>query len=295
MSAQTVTATRQAMVQASRARTAWRRARRNPSLWVGGALVLAFLVLAAVGPYVAPHDPTAMDLDRKLSAPGAGHWAGTDQFGRDVLSRILHGARMSLLVALMAEAISLGLGVVVGLVSGYAGGTVDLVVQRIVEIMMAFPGLLLALAIVAVLGPGLTSVMLAVGIAGVPAYVRLVRGQVLAARQQEFVEAARAVGAHPWRIMLRHVLPNILSPVVVVATLGMAGAIQATASLSYLGLGAQPPEPAWGTMVAEGQAYIFNAWWMPTIPGLAIALAVLGFNLFGDGLRDLLDPRTRPK
>jgi peptide/nickel transport system permease protein len=279
----------------SGARELWKRARHNRMLWVGTTLIMIFVVIAVLAPVIARHDPIAMDLDVKLQAPSSAHWGGTDNFGRDVMARIFYGARISLLSALAAIAISVVLGTAIGLVSGYMGGWLDIVVQRLVEVAMAFPGLLLALAIVAVLGPGLMNVMLAVGLGGVPGYIRLVRGEVLSARNREYVEAARALGASDRRMMLLHVLPNILSPIVVVATLGTAGAILATASLSFLGMGAQPPTPAWGTMIAEGQSFLYNAWWMPTMPGVAIALCVLGFNLFGDGLRDLLDPKTSRK
>lgn len=263
------------------------------SLALGGVLVGLFVLMALLGPYLAPHDPLAMDLSARFQKPSAQHWAGTDQFGRDVFSRILHGAGTSLLAAVTAEAIALAAGTLIGLLSGYVRGRFDLVVQRILEILMAVPGLLLAVVIVAVLGPGLQNVMIAVGLAGIPTYARLVRGQVLAAAEQEYVEAARAMGAGSRRIMLRHIMPNIVAPVLVVGTMGLAGAIQATAALSYLGMGAQPPDPVWGTMVAEAQVFIYNAWWLAAAPGVVIALAVLGFNLFGDGLRDLLDPRTR--
>jgi peptide/nickel transport system permease protein len=274
------------------ARVLWKRSRHNKMFWTGSILVLLFVLMAVFAPVISLHDPIAMDLNVKLQAPGREHWGGTDNFGRDVMARIFYGARISLLSALAAVSIAVGVGTLVGLISGYLGGTVDLVVQRLVEVAMAFPGLLLALAIVAVLGPGQFNVMLAVGLGGVPGYIRLVRGEVLAVKYREYVEAARALGASDRRMMYRHVLPNILSPIVVVATLGTAGAIQATAALSFLGMGAQPPTPAWGTMIAEGQSFLYNAWWMPTIPGVAIGVCVLGFNLFGDGLRDLLDPKT---
>jgi len=271
----------------------YRRLGRNLSLLLGGLLVAAFVMMALLGPRLAPHDPFEMALDAKFQRPSVEHWAGTDQFGRDVFSRVLHGAGTSLLAAVTAEGIALAAGTLIGLMSGFIRGRFDLIVQRIVEILMAFPGLLLAVVIVAILGPGLVNVMIAVGLAGIPSYVRLVRGQVLSAAQNEYVEAARALGAGSRRIMVGHILPNISSPVLVVGTMGLAGAIQATAALSYLGMGAQPPEPVWGTMVAEAQVFIYNAWWLAAAPGVAIALAVLGFNLFGDGLRDLLDPRTR--
>lgn len=272
-----------------------KRILHHRTFMVGITLVLGLLLLTLLGPFVAPHDPIAMDLDAKLRPPGAGHWFGTDNFGRDVLSRVLHGAPVSLLTALAAVGLSVVIGTLVGLISGFAGGWVDLVIQRLVEVMLAFPGLLLALVVVAVLGPGLNNVVLAVGIGGIPGYVRLVRGQVLAVKEREFVEAGRAMGAGDWRLMLRHILPNILSPIVVVVTLGTAGAIQATAALSFLGMGAQPPAPVWGTMVAEAQSYLFNGWWMSVFPGGIIALATLGLNLFGDGLRDLTDPRSAQK
>lgn len=273
----------------------WKRARHNRTFWIGTILILIFVAMAIFAPLLSSHDPVAIDLNAKLKPPGDGYWGGTDNFGRDVLTRVFYGSRISLISSVAAIAISVVLGTVIGLISGFVGGWVDMVVQRLVEVALAFPGLLLALAIVAVLGPGQQNVMLAVGIGGVPAYIRLVRGEVLAARNREYVEAARALGASTWRMMFSHVLPNILSPIVVVSTLGIAGAIQATAALSFLGMGAQPPTPAWGTMISEGQSFLYNAWWMPTVPGLAIALSVLGFNLFGDGLRDLLDPRTSRK
>jgi peptide/nickel transport system permease protein len=272
-------------------REIWKRSRHNKMFWTGTILVLLFILMALLAPVIARYDPIAMNLEIKLQPPSAAHWGGTDNFGRDVVSRIFWGARLSLLSALAAVGLSMGIGLVIGLVSGYVGGALDMVVQRLVEVLMAFPGLLLALVIVAVLGPGQFNVMLAVGLGGVPGYSRLVRGEVLSAKNREYVEAARALGSSDWRMMFRHVLPNILSPIVVLATLGTAGAIQATAALSFLGMGAQPPTPSWGTMIAEGQSFLYNAWWMPTMPGVAIAICVLGFNLFGDGLRDLLDPK----
>ncbi|MBX6349954.1 MAG: ABC transporter permease [Clostridia bacterium] len=269
------------------------RRRLPPQIALGGSIVALVLLTAAFAPWIAPGDPTAMHLAEALRPPGPGHPAGTDNFGRDVFTRIVQGTRLSIGASLAAVAIAGVFGTALGLVSGYLGGWVDLLVQRLVDLMLAFPGLLLALGIVAVLGPGLANVMLAVGIAGVPGFARLVRGETLAVRSREFVLAAKSAGAPAFRIVLRHVLPNVASRVAVVATLALAGAILATASLSYLGLGAQPPTPAWGTMLADGQKYIFQAWWLPTMPGLAIAVSVLGFNILGDGLQDALDPRIR--
>lgn len=269
------------------------RKRLSPQILFGGALVALVLLTAAFAPWIAPGDPNAMHLTEQFLPPGPGHPAGTDNFGRDVFTRIVQGARLSIGVSLAAVAMSGVLGTALGLVSGYLGGWVDLLVQRLVDLMLAFPGLLLALAIVAVLGPGLGNVMLAVGIGGVPGFARLVRGETLAVRSRDYVLAAKSAGAPAHRIVLRHILPNVASRVAVVATLALAGAVLSTAALSYLGLGAQPPTPAWGTMLADGQKYIFQAWWLPTMPGVAIAIAVLGFNILGDGLQDTLDPRIR--
>lgn len=269
------------------------RALRMPQVVVGGLLVLGFLVLALGAPWIAPGDPNAMHLEDQFQPPGVHHLAGTDNFGRDVFTRLVRGARLSLGVRLLAVAISMAGGTIVGMVSGYYGGWVDMAAQRLIDVMLAFPGLLLALALVAVLGPGLINVMIAVGISGIPAYARLVRGEVLSVKSRDYVTAARGMGAPAGHIMLRHLLPNIASRVIVVATLSIAGAILDTAALSYLGLGAQPPTPAWGTMLADGQRYISEAWWLPTAPGVLIALTVLGFNLLGDGLRDLTDPAGR--
>jgi peptide/nickel transport system permease protein len=258
-------------------------------LWV----VAVLLAVAALAPLLAPHDPTRMDSDRLLRPPGRAHLLGTDQYGRDVLSRILHGAASSLEVGLISVGIAASGGLLLGLLSGYYGRWVDLAVMRVIDVMLAFPSILLALGIVAVLGPSLNNVMLAVGIAGIPVYTRLVRGQVLATRALTYVEAARTTGCGDARIVGRHILPNIVAPVIVVATLGIAGAILTGAALSFLGLGAQPPSPEWGAMLSDGRSFLRQAWWVTTFPGLAITVTVLAINMVGDGLRDALDPRLK--
>jgi peptide/nickel transport system permease protein len=270
-----------------------REFRRNRGA-VLGVLVVGVLVAAAVlAPALAPYDPTLTDADRVLRAPGGAHLLGTDQYGRDVLSRILHGASASLQVGIIAVGIAASGGMLLGLLSGYYGRWIDLVVMRVIDVMLAFPSILLALGIVAVLRPSLNNVMLAVGIAGVPIYTRLVRGQVLQTKALTYVEAARTTGCRDARIVTRHILPNVVAPVIVVATLGIAGAILTGAALSFLGLGAQPPSSEWGAMLSDGRAFLRRAWWVTTFPGLAITVTVLAINMVGDGLRDALDPRLK--
>jgi peptide/nickel transport system permease protein len=258
---------------------------------VGLAIVLGALLAAAVGPVVIPYDPASQELSRRLEGPSASHPLGLDELGRDILSRILSGARISLLVGLAVVTVSSLIGMTLGSVAGYVGGRVDDVISRVVDVLMAFPGILLAIALVAVLGPSLTNVVIALSVIGWVGYARLVRGQALRAREFDFVQAARALGANPSRIVLRHVLPTALPAVVVQATLGMAGAIIAEASLSFLGLGVQPPTPSWGTMLDAGRSHLFDAPHLTVFPGLAIATLVLGFNFLGDGLRDRVDPK----
>lgn len=259
----------------------------------GLAVVLALGVLAGVAPWVAPYDPLATDLPNQLQPPSANHWLGTDLLGRDILSRLLYGGRATLITALAAVGISATLGVVLGLVAGFYGGFVDSCLMRLVDVLLAFPRILLALTVVALLGVGLGNVMVAVGIAGISGYARIVRGVVLSAREQPYVEAARLIGCRTRRILLRHVLPNVMAPIIVLATLDIAHALLSASSLSFLGLGAQPPTPEWGLMLNEGRAYLRVAPWVTTVPGVTIMLAVLGVNVFGDGLRDALDPRLR--
>jgi len=259
-----------------------------------GLAILGLLALLAIGaPWLSARDPIRTSPRDALRPPGAAFPLGSDQYGRDVLSRVLHGARISLVVGLVSVSIAIGLGTPLGLVSGYYGGRLDLALMRLVDVMLAFPGILLALAIVSVLRPSLVNLMIAVGIAAVPTYARLVRGSVLAAKEHLYVEAARAVGCRDRSILVRYLLPNVVAPLIVTATLGLGTAILSAAALSFLGLGSQPPEPEWGRMLSEGRDYLREAWWIATFPGIGIMATVLGMNLVGDGLRDVLDPRLR--
>jgi len=257
-----------------------------------GTLIVALAIAAAVaGPFISPYDPSAQELSRRLERPSVQHPFGLDELGRDILARILAGARISLLVGLAVVSVSSLVGMALGSIAGYFGGGVDDAISRVIDVMMAFPGILLAIALVAVLGPSLTNVVLALSVIGWVGYARLVRGQALRAREFEFVQAARALGAGPSRIVIRHVLPTAFPAVVVQATLGMAGAIIAEAALSFLGLGVQPPTPSWGTMLDAGRSHLLDAPHLTIFPGLAIAVLVLGFNFLGDGLRDRVDPK----
>ena len=259
---------------------------------VGIVIVLIAVGAALVGPVLTPYDPAAQELARRLEGPTLAHPFGLDELGRDILARILSGARISLLVGVAVVSVSSAVGMLLGSIAGYFGGRVDDVISRVIDVLMAFPGILLAIALVAVLGPSLTNVVLALSIIGWVGYARLVRGQALRAREFDFVQAARALGAGSGRIILRHVLPTALPAVIVQATLGMAGAIIAEAALSFLGLGVQPPTPSWGTMLDAGRSHLFDAPHLTIFPGLAIALLVLGFNFAGEALRDRLDPRS---
>ena len=261
---------------------------------VGGAIVGLAVLLAIAGPLLTPYDPASQALALRLEGPTGAHLFGLDELGRDIFARVLAGARISLLVGLVVVSISATAGVCLGAVAGYFGGRIDEIISRVTDILLAFPGLLLAIALVAVLGPSLTNVVLALSLIGWVGYARLVRGQVLRARELEFVQAARALGAPTPRILLRHVIPTTLPAVTVQATLGMGAAILAEAALSFLGLGVQPPTPSWGTMLNGGRAHLLDAPHLTIFPGLAIALLVLGFNFLGDGLRDALDPATTP-
>ena len=270
---------------------AWLRFRKNRLALIGLALVLMLVLAATLAPWLALHDPTRQSLIEKRARPGAKYLLGADEFGRDILSRVIYGSRVALLVGVVSVLIALAGGLVLGTAAGFTGGWLDTVVMRVVEILLAFPYLLLALAIVAMLGPGVLNTTLAVGIWGVPAVTRMVRGSVLALRETEYVGAARALGAPAPAVLRRHVLPNILPGLVVYATLFMANAILLEAALSFLGLGVQPPTASWGLMVSTGRDVLLVAPHVATVPGLAIMVAVLGFNLVGDGLRDALDPR----
>ncbi len=267
--------------------------RRSP-LVTGGAVVIILYALAAVtAPLLTPHSPLAQVLDLRLGPPQPGYPLGLDQLGRDLLSRVLFGARLSLLIGLVVVTVAGLLGTTVGVVAGFAGGRIDNILMRITDVFFAFPSLILAMAIAAALGPSLINTMVAIAMVTWPVYARLSRAQTLVLRRQEFIEAARALGASDTRVIFRHVLPNALSPLIVQASFNMGEAILIAAGLSFIGFGAQPPTPEWGVMISEGRDYITTQWWVPTFPGLAILLAVTGFNLVGDGLRDLLDPRLR--
>ncbi len=259
-----------------------------------GLVILGALTLMAVGaPWLSPRDPIKTAARDALQAPGARFPLGSDQFGRDVASRVLHGARVSLTIGLISVSIAVALGAPLGLVSGYYGGRLDMLIMRVMDVLLAFPGILLALAIVSVLSPGLTNVMIAVGLSAVPTYARLVRASTLAARENLYVEAARALGGRDLGILARYILPNVVAPLIVIATLGLGTAILSAAALGFLGLGSQPPQPEWGRMLGEGRDYLREAWWISTFPGLGIMLTVLAMNLLGDGLRDVLDPRLQ--
>jgi peptide/nickel transport system permease protein len=260
---------------------------------VGAAIVLVTVIAAIFGPILAPYDPAAQELALRLAGPTGMHWFGLDELGRDIFARLLSGARISLMVGLVVVGVSATVGIALGAIAGYFGGRIDEAISRVIDILLAFPGLLLAIAMVAVLGPSLGNVVLALSLIGWVGYARLVRGQVLRAREFEFVQAARALGATTPRILARHVIPSTLPAVTVQATLGMGGAILAEAALSFLGLGVQPPTPSWGTMLNYGRAHLLDAPHLTIFPGLAIAILVLGFNFLGDGLRDALDPATQ--
>jgi peptide/nickel transport system permease protein len=269
-------------------------ARRNPRLLIGGSLVLLLLVVALTARVIAPYDPIRADVSQGLQPPSLRHWLGTDDQGRDVLSRMLVGSQVSISVSAISVLIGLLVGTTVGLVAGYIGGLVDLIGMRMIDALLAFPALLLAISITAALGPDIKNAMIAIGIVAIPAYARLTRAQVLSVREREFVTAARALGVPPLLIMLRHVLPNVANALIVQATFTAAFAILQEAVLSFLGLGAQPPSPSWGQDINYSQRYLINQlWWMSVGPGMAIFLAVFSFNFLGDALRDWLDPQFR--
>lgn len=272
----------------------WRALRKDGRSWLGLGVVTLLVLLAIAAPLVASADPVKIDLLHTLEAPSATHWLGTDAQGRDVWSRLVHGARVSLLVGLASQGIALAIGVALGLIAGYRGKWTDDVIMRLADVTLAFPSLLLLIAMAAAFEPSLTVVCVVIGVVGWAGMARLVRGQVLVVRELEYVQAMRAIGANDTRILLRHVLPNVIAPVVIAGTLGIAGAIMAEAALSFLGLGVQPPTPSWGAMIADGRdlSQLRNAPWTSLAPGLAIGCAVLGFNLLGDALRDALDPRA---
>jgi peptide/nickel transport system permease protein len=272
---------------------AWRRLKQRKSAMLGLIIICVLILLAVFAPLIAPFDPAQQSWTAVRKAPSWAHWFGTDESGRDLLSRVIYGARASLLAGVVSVSIALTAGVPIGLLAGYRGGWIDALISRITDAMLACPNLILAIALAAFLGPSLTNAMIAIGITATPVFVRLTRGQVLAVKVEDYVEAARAVGNPGWRIAVKHILPNIMPALLVQATLAIAAAIIAEASLSFLGLGQQPPAPSWGSMLNTAQRFLTNAPWMAVWPGLAIFLSVLSFNLLGDGLRDALDPKER--
>jgi peptide/nickel transport system permease protein len=277
----------------SPARRALRRLFARRAAVFGLIVVALMTLLALAAPWIAPFDPLATSWTLVRKAPSAAHWFGTDEVGRDLLSRVIWGGRASLAAGVISVSIAVGVGVPLGMLAGYVGGVLDAAISRVTDAMLAIPFLILAIALAAFLGPSLGNAMIAIGVTATPIFVRLARGQVLAVRAEEYVEAARAVGNPPARILLRHILPNILPPVIVQSTLAIAAAIIAEASLSFLGLGQQPPSPSWGSMLNTAQRFLTQAPWMAVFPGLAIFVTVLAFNLLGDGLRDALDPKSQ--
>jgi peptide/nickel transport system permease protein len=271
-----------------------RVARHNPLAATGVVLVILFVLCAILAPWLAPHDPAQINLPARLTPPSASHWCGTDELGRDICSRLIYGARISMLIGSCVVLASLGLGLIIGSIAGYYGGRIDRFVNVVVmNAFLSFPGILLAIAFVAFRGPGIFNLVLALSLGGWVGYARLIRAQVLATREKEFVEAARALGASDLRVIARHILPNIIQPVIVQAAIGMAGAILAEATMSFLGLGVPPPTASWGTMLNDARAHLFDSPHLVLFPAATVMLAVLSFNFIGDALRDLLDPRSR--
>ncbi len=265
----------------------------SKSIFAGALIILLLITTALIAPLISPYDPSEQNLFEGLKEPGSKHILGQDRLGRDILSRIIYGSRVSLQVGIMAVGISLIIGLIIGSASGYFGGFIDNLFMRIADILLAFPGILLAIGITAVLGPSLTNVILALSIISWVGYARLIRGQILSAREYEYVSAARAIGAGDFRIITKHILPNIIAPVLVQASFGMAGAITAEAGLSFLGLGTQPPTPSWGSMLNEGRNYLLVAPHLTIFPGIAIMIVVIAFNFLGDSLRDMWDVKER--
>jgi peptide/nickel transport system permease protein len=271
----------------------WRRLRRHRIGMIGLTIVVILLVLGIFGPALAPHDPNEIDMSARFAPPSLAHPMGADDFGRDILSRIMVGARVSLQVGIIAVGIATVAGTLLGMVAGYSNRVLDEVIMRAMDVLFAFPAILLAIAILAALGKGVTNAMIAIGVVYTPIFARIARGAVLSVRREEFVEAANAIGARHGRILFRHILPNSLAPLIVEVSLSLAFAILAEAALSFFGLGTQPPDPSWGRMLSEGRAYFRQSIWMGVFPGLAIMFTVMGFNFLGDGLRDVLDPRLK--
>ena len=271
----------------------YKKLRKNKAAMVGAGLIIFFILVAIIGPLVAPYSPTTQNYEVKLQPPSAEHWLGTDHHGRDVFSRILHGTQITLFIGFLSVFIGTTVGVLLGIVSGYYGKKVDAIIMRFMDILLAFPGILLALSIVSVLGGSLQNVIIAISIFAIPGFARIVRGSTLAVKNLEYIDAVKALGASDLRIIVKHILPNILSPIIVQATLFMSTAILTGTGLSFLGMGPQPPTSEWGAMLNQGRNYMWNAPHLTLFPGLAIVLVVLAFNIFGDGLRDALDPKMK--
>ena len=287
--------TKQANKKRSQWREVWRMLKKNKMALLGLVILCILVLLALFADVIANYDTVVIkqNLGSRLQGPSAAHWLGTDEFGRDIFARLIHGARVSLKVGIIAVAISIVCGGTLGALAGYYGGKLDNIIMRIMDIFLAVPSILLAIAIVSALGPSILNLMVAISVSNIPRYARIVRASVLSIRDQEFVEAAKAIGASNARIIFRHIIPNSLAPVIVQGTLGVASAILSTAGLSFIGLGIQPPAPEWGSMLSGGRQYLRYAWWVTTFPGVAIMITILSLNLLGDGLRDALDPRLK--
>lgn len=287
--------TKQTNKKRSQWREVWRMLKKNKMALLGLGILVILVLLALFADVIADYDTVVIkqNLANRLKGPSAEHWLGTDEFGRDIFARLIHGARVSLKVGIIAVGISIILGGILGALAGFYGGRIDNIIMRIMDVFLAVPSILLAIAIVSALGPSILNLMVAISISSVPSYARIVRASVLSIRDQEFVEAARAIGANNARIIFRHIIPNSLAPVIVQGTLGVASAILSTAGLSFIGLGIQPPAPEWGSMLSGGRQYLRYAWWVTTFPGVAIMITILSLNLLGDGLRDALDPRLK--
>ena len=287
--------TKQTNKKRSQWREVWRMLKKNKMALVGLGILVILVLLALFADVIADYDTVVIkqNLANRLKGPSAEHWLGTDEFGRDIFARLVHGARVSLKVGIIAVGISIILGGILGALAGFYGGRIDNIIMRIMDVFLAVPSILLAIAIVSALGPSIINLMVAISISSVPRYARIVRASVLSIRDQEFVEAARAIGANNARIIFRHIIPNSLAPVIVQGTLGVASAILSTAGLSFIGLGIQPPAPEWGSLLSGGRQYLRYAWWVTTFPGVAIMITILSLNLLGDGLRDALDPRLK--
>lgn len=276
-------------------REVWRMLTKNKMAMLGLFILLFLIVLALLADIIYDYDSIVIkqNLAHRLQGPSGAHWLGTDEFGRDILARLIHGARVSLKVGILAVGLSIIVGGILGAISGFYGGTIDNTIMRAMDIFLAVPSILLAIAIVSALGPSMINLMIAISVSSVPTYARIVRASVLSIRDQEFIEAAKAIGASNTRIIFKHIIPNALAPVIVQGTLGVANAILSIAGLSFIGLGIQPPAPEWGSMLSGGRQYLRYAWWVTTFPGLAIMITILSLNLLGDGLRDALDPRLK--